>query len=139
MIEDFRISDKKGAVKKEMNKFLSCFTACFLSESEIINSKYGFDKELWTQDIKRCCAPTTYAKYQGANNLYKSHQYVYFPGYNSEGLESCDWWLRTPYIEENNLGRQICKDLITHLGTCDFEYQTVGKGVRPAMWISLKS
>ncbi len=99
-----------------------------LSMDEITDSKYGFEK--WNSyEVDRRTSATKYAAAQGA---YYDDRYP-----TEENIGSCWWWLRTP-------GIQLCHaTLISLMGTVQGSGSNVdsyyGAGVRPAMYLKLKS
>lgn len=78
-------------------------------------------------DNARMCAPTDYAKAQGA---WASDDYK-----TASGKETCWWWLRSP------CGNQFYAAFVSISGSVDFLGNIVSDGddcIRPAMWISLE-
>ena len=82
-------------------------------------------EKYFTTDEARKCAPTAYAKAQGANTIYSYE--------TASGEATCWWWLRSPgnalygaavvYVD----GSVICSGIIVSEVLC----------VRPALWINL--
>ena len=82
-------------------------------------------KALFSSDEARRCAPTDYAKNQGANTHI---------GYKAEGKPSCWWWLRSPGRNSNCAVCVNCSGSVSEYG--DYvDYAFVG--VRPALWVKL--
>lgn len=105
-----------------------------LSLDDMINTKYGFSSEFDDYDIARRCAATAYAKIQGVG----TRSYIT----TADGEESCTWWLRSPgcnnemsaFVHATNVGDD---GRIFPYGDCVDVCSQVG--VRPALYISLKS
>ncbi len=83
-------------------------------------------KKYFTTDEARKCAPTAYAKSQGAwtSDSYKT----------ASGEATCWWWLRSPGPSQNHAA------YVNIGGSVDYYGRSVDNDndcVRPAMWISL--
>ena len=80
-------------------------------------------EKYFTTDELRKCAPTAYARAQGAWTAKKAR-----------GEVTCWWWLRSPGSSQNNAAR------VDYGGSVDYDGDVVDYGrdcVRPAMWIDL--
>lgn len=85
-------------------------------------------EKYFNSDEARKCAPTAYAKAQGA---YTSDSYK-----TASGAATCWWWLRSPGSIQNYAAR------VYHAGSvnCLGDYVSfVNDAVRPALWINLDS
>lgn len=85
-------------------------------------------EKYFNSDEARKCAPTAYAKAQGAytSDIYKT----------ASGAATCWWWLRSPGYNQNSAA-DVYND-----GSVDFGGYIVNYGtdaVRPALWINLDS
>ena len=85
-------------------------------------------EKYFNSDEARKCAPTAYAKAQGAytNDSYKT----------ASGAATCWWWLRSPGLYQN------CAALVDDDGSVgyggNYVFNAYG-AVRPALWINLDS
>lgn len=77
-------------------------------------------------DEARMCAPTDYAK---ANGAYTSNTYI------KDGAAACWWWLRSP-CGKQSIAAEVVSSGFVHNGG-DY-VDNDGPCVRPAMWISLE-
>lgn len=77
-------------------------------------------------DASRKCAPTAYAKAQGAyvSDIYKTEN----------GEDTCWWWLRTPG-DSQDFAANICDD--GSIGYLGVDVYSDNGAVRPALWIAL--
>ena len=85
-------------------------------------------EKYFNSDEARKCAPTAYAKAQGA---YTSDSYK-----TASGAATCWWWLRSPGFYQNFAA------LVDYVGSVDCTGYHVGiddDAVRPALWINLDS
>lgn len=85
-------------------------------------------EKYFNSDEARKCAPTAYAKAQGAytSDIYKT----------ASGAATCWWWLRSPGDS------QSCAALVSHDGSVYYLGLSVSidnVAVRPALWINLDS
>lgn len=85
-------------------------------------------EQFFTTDEARRCAPTAYAKAQGA--------YTNFGYQTSSGEASCYWWLRSPGYNQRYAAR-VDDGGFVYYGGDDVVYG--GGSVRPALWITLDS
>ena len=82
-------------------------------------------KKYFNSDVSRKCAPTDYAKAQGANTGSRDA---------AEDDDSCWWWLRSPGSSSDRAALVYFDGSIFYRGHgVDYGYDTV----RPAMWIDL--
>ena len=84
-------------------------------------------EKYFTTDESRKCAPTAFAKAQGA---YTSDSYK-----TASGEATCWWWLRSPGADQDNAA-DVYND-----GSVNYNGNNVNNDndcVRPAMWISLE-
>lgn len=85
-------------------------------------------EKYFNSDEARKCAPTAYAKAQGA---YTSDSYK-----TASGAATCRWWLRSPGSHQNNAA------YVNSYGSVYYTGYPVNDGtdaVRPALWINLDS
>lgn len=82
----------------------------------------------FSSDEARKCAPTDYAKAQGA---YTSSSY------STGGKATCGWWLRSPGYFFNRAAAVLDDGSIYKYG--DYVNFSYDAGVRPALWINLES
>lgn len=76
----------------------------------------------------RKCAPTAYAKAQGA---YTSDSYK-----TASGAATCWWWLRSPGSYQNDAANVLIDGSVNYIGNIvDYDIYAV----RPALWINLDS
>lgn len=112
-----------------------------LSLGDILNSSYGFDSDSSKYDILRRCAPTAYAKIQGA----WSSEMFYIDSFREKSLTidgeiSWWWWLRSPGGDTHSAA------LVEMEGRLDKNGISVtrsgngfGLAIRPALYINIKS
>ena len=85
-------------------------------------------EKYFNSDEARKCAPTAYAKAQGA---YTSDSYK-----TASGAATCWWWLRSPGYNQNYAADVINDGSVN----CNGNYVVDGSdAVRPALWINLDS
>ena len=84
-------------------------------------------EKYFNSDEARKCAPTAYAKAQGA---YTSDSYK-----TASGAATCWWWLRSPGSDWNNAALVNRNGSVSQHGD---RVHFVFVGVRPAMWISIE-
>jgi len=121
-----------------------------LSVYDVIQEKYGFNPNYSVRDINRRCAATLYAQGQGA----EQGTVVNDTGKTAENKKSFKWWLRGQGISGLDHRGIACIHCSGHGWDaresdviCDtYPIKVRGKlqseegfGVRPAMWIKLKS
>lgn len=85
-------------------------------------------EKYFNSDEARKCAPTAYAKAQGAytSDIYKT----------ASGAATCWWWLRSPGDTQNYAATVYSAGSVYCIGnTVNFAYDAV----RPALWINLDS
>ncbi len=100
-----------------------------LSLSEIVNTKYGFDSDIYAY---RRCAPTDYAVAQGADQYSGSGT----DHYTADDIGTCWWWLRSPGASN------VSAAGVYNFGDVDVFGPRVDSSfdaVRPVMFISLAS
>ena len=85
-------------------------------------------EKYFNSDEARKCAPTAYAKAQGA---YTSDSYK-----TASGAATCWWWLRSPGCYQDIAASVNDDGSVSYGGYC-VDY--VGDAVRPALWINLDS
>ncbi|MGN0473193.1 MAG: DUF6273 domain-containing protein [Lachnospiraceae bacterium] len=85
-------------------------------------------EKYFNSDEARKCAPTAYAKAQGA---YTSDSYK-----TASGAATCCWWLRSPGYSQDIAARVDIGGSVLYLG--DYVYID-SDAVRPALWINLDS
>ena len=90
-----------------------------LSNSDVVNSKYGF-----SSNISRQLKSTDYAKAQGCYTQTSTS----YPG-------NCYWWLRSPHYYSSNHARYVVDD--GHVSII-YNVSDTGMGVVPALWISIE-
>lgn len=85
-------------------------------------------EKYFNSDEARKCAPTAYAKAQGAytSDIYKT----------ASGAATCWWWLRSPGLNQNYAAYVLNDGSVYYFGDC---VDTVIDAVRPALWINLDS
>ncbi len=98
-------------------------------------------EQLFATDNARSCAPTAYAKAQGA---YASSNYQ-----TSSGEAACVWWLRSPGVDQNCAAYVDSDGDVRHIGSdvnLDRGFLFIDRyviddsfGVRPALWITLNA
>lgn len=108
-----------------------------LSQLEMINTDYGFADAYMKYDDNRKCSVSDYF------HIRISEWYFKYSSYRTkDGEFSCSWWLRTPGQSNAQaccVGREGC---VFSSGSTVFEnvgHDFGNLGVRPAMWISIKS
>ena len=82
-------------------------------------------KELFSSDEARRCAPTDYAKSQGAYTVNK---------FKAEDEPACWWWLRSPGCSSHDVA---CVYSAGHINFDGCHFNNYDVGVRPALWIKL--
>ena len=99
-----------------------------LSHYEATNKEFGFDEDYLAYDINRRCA---YAWDKGIKSNIEDDKVN-----TADGERACDWWLRSP-------GRVSCNGIVDYyLADMDATSDIIAgsfNGVRPALYISLKS
>ena len=85
-------------------------------------------EKYFNSDEARKCAPTAYAKAQGA---YASYNYK-----TASGAATCWWWLRSPGSYQDNAANVLDDGSVNYFGP-DVNYDN--GAVRPAMWIDLSA
>ena len=85
-------------------------------------------EKYFNSDEARKCAPTAYAKAQGA---YTSDSYK-----TASGAATCWWWLRSPGNNQNNAAHVYRGGSVYCTGS---PVSDVADAVRPALWINLDS
>lgn len=78
---------------------------------------------LFSSDKARRCAPTDYAKKQGAYTYNKC---------KAEGKPACWWWLRTPGDNSRSASGVLDNGCVDEIGNNVYDDDV---GVRPALWI----
>ena len=84
-------------------------------------------KKYFNSDEARKCAPTAYAKAQGALTSDTNK--------TTSGAATCWWWLRSPGDKQKNAAR------VDYAGSIDYSSISVSDNVgcvRPALWISIE-
>ena len=106
-----------------------------LSLKEVTKTEYGYDTNTYAYDVSRRCIPTKYAIAQGSTYDKDDVQ-------TSKEKKTCWWWLRSAgndtsggYFADHAVTVQYGGSIYL-TGESTYEY---GMGVRPAMWIKLKS
>lgn len=85
-------------------------------------------EKYFNSDEARKCAPTAYAKAQGA---YTSDSYK-----TASGAATCWWWLRSPGTYQSIAASVYDDGSVTYSG---YNVNYVSDAVRPALWINLDS
>lgn len=85
-------------------------------------------EKYFNSDEARKCAPTAYAKAQGA---YTSDSYK-----TASGAATCWWWLRSPGTNQGNAALVNLDGLVNYYGDL---VNNDTDAVRPALWINLDS
>ena len=85
-------------------------------------------EKYFNSDEARKCAPTAYAKAQGAytRDSYKT----------ASGAATCCWWLRSPGVTQISAATVSLDGSVYYYGS---SVDSVGYAVRPALWINLDS
>lgn len=85
-------------------------------------------EKYFNSDEARKCAPTAYAKAQGAytSDIYKT----------ASGAATCWWWLRSPGCNQFNAASVLIYGSVYYRGSIVY---TDNDAVRPALWINLDS
>ena len=86
--------------------------------------------EYFQSDEERMCAPTAYAK---ANGAYTSYAFVKTRG----GAATCEWLLRSPGRSQHFAAYVVCDGRFASEGSPVSHDYYYGCCVRPAMWIDL--
>ena len=85
-------------------------------------------EKYFNSDEARKCAPTAYAKAQGA---YTSDSYK-----TASGAATCWWWLRSPGYDQNHAAHVRKYGSVYYRG---YNVDSDDDAVRPALWINLDS
>jgi len=105
-----------------------------LSQLEMIDTDLGFSEDYETYDVNRRCAFSWYKN--------RIDPTVYDEIATADGVHACDWWLRSPGAKFQACSVHVRGDVHSAGTACwyvGYNYIPYTSGVRPAMWIKIKS